>query len=244
MIIYPAIDLKSGKCVRLLQGNFDQDTCYSHDPVAVARQYAKEKPEFLHIVDLDGAAKGFFSQHDLIIQLQRESGLKIQVGGGIRTKQDIDILFSYGVTRVILGSIAITMPKLVNHWLDEFGSDKIVLAFDVKINSQGDPMVATEGWSTLSNKTLWNVLDFYQAQGVKNVLCTDIDRDGTLQGPNITLYKDCQKRYPQIAFQASGGIHALNDLQLLKNIPMAGAIVGKALYEKCFSLAEAIEAGQ
>lgn len=240
MIIYPAIDLKSGKCVRLLQGNFDQNTCYGDDPVAVARQYANEKAEFLHVIDLDGAKQGFLSQGDLIIELQRKSNLKIQVGGGIRSKKDIDDLLKNGIERIILGSVAITMPSLVDYSLDKFGPDRIVLAFDVKINSQGDPVVATEGWSTVSSKTLWDLLDFYQNYGIKNILCTDIHRDGTLQGSNISLYKACQKRYPHLDFQASGGIHALTDLQLLKNIPMAGAIVGKALYEKRFSLTEAI----
>lgn len=240
MIIYPAIDLRRGNCVRLIHGDFDKETYYSNDPVKIACYYASMGAKFLHVVDLDGAKAGYPIQHDLIFQIQRKSRLNIQVGGGIRDKAAIEQLLKHNISRVILGSIAVNQPSLVKKWLNEFGKDKIILAFDIKINAQGNPAIATQGWQTLSNKILWDLLDEY-APLVKHVLCTDISRDGTLQGPNQSLYQICSLHYPDINFQASGGVQSVEDLKILKKIPIDGVVIGKALYEKKFSLKEAID---
>ena len=241
MMIYPAIDLRKGNCVRLFRGDFDKETFYSNDPIKTAFYYANLGATFLHVVDLDGAKEGYSVQNELIIRIKNESKINIQAGGGIRDKNAIEKLLNHGISRVVLGSIAINQALLVRKWLDQYGPEKIVLAFDVKLNEKGDPILTTQGWTNLRNKILWNVLDFYHtSHGIKHVLCTDIERDGTLEGPNTTLYKTCSSRYPEIAFQASGGIKSLEDLKTLNQISIAGTIIGKALYEKKFSLSDAM----
>lgn len=241
MIIYPAIDLRNGNCVRLFRGDFDKETFYSSDSIKMACHYANLGAKFLHVVDLDGAKEGSPIQNELIIRIQHESKINVQTGGGIRDKNAIEKLLNHGISRVALGSIAVNQPLLVRKWLDKYGPEKIVLAFDVKLNNKGDPLLTTQGWTNLSNKILWDLLDFYHTfHGVKHVLCTDIERDGTLEGPNTMLYEACCRRYPEIAFQASGGIQSLEDLKTLNQISIAGTIIGKALYEKKFSLSDAI----
>ena len=239
MIIYPAIDVRNGNCVRLFQGDFAEETCYSQNPIEVVKTYASEGATCVHVVDLEGAKQGYPVQQNLIIQMQRESHLNIQIGGGIRDKETIDLLLNEGISRVVLGSIAVNKPSIVKKWLKHYGSEKIALALDVRIDHAKDPILATQGWKRLSDKRLWDLLDSYRFH-VKHVLCTDIDRDGTLKGPNIALYKTCCERYPEIYFQASGGIQSLKDLQELNRIPVAGVVIGKALYEKKFSLETAI----
>lgn len=241
MLLYPAIDLKQGKCVRLLQGDFNQMTLYDVDPIQVAKNYAKAGAHFLHVVDLDGAQNGVVSQLDLMLKIQRESGLQIQVGGGIREKHVIKTLIDHGIARVVLGSIAVKEPQRVCTWIEEFSPEKIVLAFDIKMNESNDPIAFVHGWETAGQLSLWELLEIYQKSSLQHVLCTDISLDGTLQGPNFDLYAACKKYYPHIALQASGGIASLNDLQMLQEMSVAGAIIGKALYEKKFTLEEALE---
>jgi phosphoribosylformimino-5-aminoimidazole carboxamide ribotide isomerase len=240
MILYPAIDLKSGKCVRLLQGDFDKIIYYDNDPVKTAQKYAEEGAEYLHVIDLDGAKAGYLKQENLIREIQHQTGLKIQTGGGVRHKNDLDFLFNHQISRVIIGSLAVTQPQLVKDWLVEFGAERIVLAFDVRfINNI--PIVVVNGWQNISQKTLWELLEIYQDFSIKHILCTDISLDGALKGVNLNLYESCHQQYPDIHFQASGGVTCLEDLQALKQIPISGAIIGKALYEKRFSLTEAID---
>jgi phosphoribosylformimino-5-aminoimidazole carboxamide ribotide isomerase len=241
MILYPAIDLKQGKCVRLLQGDFNQMTLYDIDAIQVAKNYAKAGAHFLHVVDLDGAQNGAIAQLDLMLKIQNETGLQLQVGGGIREKSMLKKLIDSGISRVILGSIAVKDPQQVCSWIEEYGPEQIVLAFDIKMNEKNDPIAFVHGWETASQANLWELLAIYQKSALKNVLCTDISLDGTLQGPNFNLYTACKKRYPHIAFQASGGIASLKDLHMLQEISVAGAIVGKALYEEKFTLEEALQ---
>ncbi len=240
MNIYPAIDLKSGECVRLYRGSFDQMVSYEKDPIQVAKTFAQQGATFLHVVDLDGAKEGESRHLDLILQMAAETDLQIQIGGGIRTKDQVEHYLNNGIARVILGSVAISEPDLVREWLEELGSDRIVLALDIRMTKKKEPQLATEGWLTNSKKSLWQLLDRYKDSPLKHVLCTDIDRDGTLEGPNINLYQQCREHYPMFNFQASGGISGLNDLRELKAIPVAGAIIGKAIYEKKFSLSDAL----
>lgn len=240
MNIYPAIDLLSGQCVRLQKGLFDEITQYSNDPVLMADHFAKQGANELHIVDLDGAKQGFCAQFNLIVKIAKNTNLAIQVGGGIRTKEQIHSYLSNGIERVILGSIAISQTDEIIKWLQEFGSDRIVLAADIKINAQGDPQLNSLGWQKSESLNLWDFLDRYENTPLKHVLCTDINRDGTLKGPNLDLYAECARRYPHIEFQASGGIGNLEDLKNLSEIPVSGVIIGKAIYENKISLLEAL----
>jgi phosphoribosylformimino-5-aminoimidazole carboxamide ribotide isomerase len=241
MNLYPAIDIKSGECVRLYQGRYDSVTVYEQNPLIQASKFKQDGATQLHVVDLDGAKQGKQVNFDIITKLAQQSGLKIQMGGGIRTRQQICDALNVGINRVILGSIAVSRTKDVKEWLCQFGGDKIVLALDIRFDSTHLPKLAIHGWQTSSETTLWQLLDEYQDTPLRHVLCTDISHDGTLQGPNISLYQECVKRYPSIEFQASGGVAELADLKALSAIPVAGVIVGKALYANKFTLKAAIE---
>lgn len=241
MNIYPAIDLKSGECVRLYQGCYDKITSYDQDPCMRAKSFFDQGATTIHVVDLDGAKQGKSANLDLILKIAQETDLKIQMGGGIRTKQQVKHLLNEGISRVVLGSIAILHTDDVKEWIQELGCEQIVLAFDVRLDKNGEPKLALHGWQSLSEKSLWQLIDEYADVSLLHVLCTDIQRDGTLQGPNVTLYEECVRRYPSIHFQASGGISTLNDLRALSAIPVASAIVGKAIYENKFSLESALK---
>lgn len=241
MIIYPAIDLKSNRCVRLYQGQYEQVTIYEHDPIKLAQSFAQQGATWLHIVDLDGAKCGASTQLDLIFKIKRESGLRVQVGGGIRSKEQITNLLQNGIDRVILGSTAVQHANEIKMWLNDFDSEQIAVALDVRFDFENQPILAVHGWQVATKLNLWQLLDCYQESPLKHVLCTDIARDGTLLGCNIHLYQQCIEHYPHIEFQASGGIHALSDLQQLVLLPIAGAVIGKALYENKFSLPMALD---
>lgn len=240
MNIYPAIDLKSGLCVRLYQGCYDQVTVYEKDPIKLAKSFAEQGATIMHVVDLDGAKEGKSMNLDLILKMALESAIKIQMGGGIRTKQQVNDLIRQGIYRVVLGSIAVLKPQDVKEWIREFGPERIVLAFDVRMDEKQEPKLALQGWQTQSDQSLWQLLDEYQDASLRHVLCTDIHCDGTMRGPNFNLYKECVKRYPAINFQASGGVSSLNDLRELAAIPVSGAILGKAMYENKVTLATAL----
>jgi phosphoribosylformimino-5-aminoimidazole carboxamide ribotide isomerase len=238
MQIYPAIDLYNGKCVRLYQGKFNQQTVYD-EPIKVAEIYSLQGAKWLHVIDLDAAKDSSKNQLALVKQLLANNALNIQYGGGIRTAKQIEKLLNLKLARVIIGSMAVKEPKLVVDWLKVFGAEKIVLALDIK-NIADISYVATEGWQKLSNTTLFDLLDYYVEAGLIHLLCTDISRDGTLNGPNIELYSKILQKFPNLQLQASGGISSLKDLQNLKKFNVPGAIIGRALYEKKFSLTEAL----
>jgi phosphoribosylformimino-5-aminoimidazole carboxamide ribotide isomerase len=240
MILYPAIDLRQGKCVRLNQGRFDQATTYADDPLVVASAFAAAGAGWLHVVDLDGAKDGNAAQTDLIKRIAASSGLKVQTGGGIRSEVQIDAYLSGGIARVVIGSLALTNPGLVANWLDRFGRERIVLALDVKPAEGGSWHVATHGWQKDSGKSLFDVIDEYGAEYMRHVLCTDVSRDGLLGGPNLGLYKELKQRHPKLQVQASGGVGSLGDLRALRDAAVDGAVVGKALYEKRVKLEEAL----
>ena len=229
MIVYPAVDLRNGKCVRLTQGDFATTKVYNNNPAAMLDKFAKFGATWLHMVDLDGAKQGAIAQGDLIKSLVASSNLKVQVGGGIRTTEDIERIFGYGASRVVLGSICVSNKDQVKQWLDTYGSEKIVLALDCHLNKDGIPMVTTHGWQEKSMVTVWDLLDYYVT--AKYVLCTDISVDGTLEGPSIDLYRELQERFPHISLIASGGVGSLDDLVKLKELNVYGVVVGKAIYE-------------
>jgi phosphoribosylformimino-5-aminoimidazole carboxamide ribotide isomerase len=240
MLIYPAIDLRQQQCVRLLQGDYAQQTVYSSDPFAVAQSYQQQGASYLHVVDLDGAQAVEHNQHGLICDvIKAVKKLQVQVGGGIRSAEHIEMLLQAGAQRVIVGSLAVTQMEQVSDWLKQFGGKRISLAFDVKLQD-AVAYVTTAAWQKISDVTLNDLLDYYQAQPLQHILVTDIQQDGTLQGPNIALYRTIKKQFPQLLLQASGGVGCLKDLTVLKAAQIDAAIVGKALYENRFSLQEAL----
>ncbi|MDD4617119.1 MAG: 1-(5-phosphoribosyl)-5-[(5-phosphoribosylamino)methylideneamino]imidazole-4-carboxamide isomerase [Alphaproteobacteria bacterium] len=240
MEIFPAIDLKNGSCVRLSQGDFDTAKVYETDPLLQAKKFAATGATRLHVVDLDGARRGDSRQFALIERIAKETPLKVQSGGGIRNAETIRKMLQAGVDRVVIGSLAVKNRKAVQDWLKEFGPDRIVLAFDVK-SVDDQPEVLILGWQDGSSQLLWDALEAYEGTGLKHILCTDVDRDGMLTGPNADLYKSILDKFPAIKVLASGGVSSLGDLKALAEIPVEGAIVGKALYEGRLDLAEALK---
>lgn len=240
MIIYPAIDLRGGRVVRLTEGDFNREKSYGDDPVAVARGFAAAGATWLHVVDLDGARDPARRQTALVERLARESGLRVQTGGGIREEAQIAALLDAGAARVIVGSVAVKNPPLVREWLARFGFERIVLAPDVRIDADGTPRVAAAGWQESTGVALNELLAGYLSSRLAHVLCTDISRDGKLTGPNAALYSSLVQRFPALQIQASGGVSSLDDLRALRATGAAGAIVGRALYEGKFTLKEAL----
>jgi phosphoribosylformimino-5-aminoimidazole carboxamide ribotide isomerase len=235
MIVYPAIDLMDGSCVRLAQGRFNDATVYSADPEEALVRFSSAGAAWAHVVDLDGARAGEPRQHDLIASLAEGSELLLQVAGGFREAVQIARMLDAGVGRVVVGSLAVSDPQRVKDFLARFGPERITLALDVNV-SDGMPMVATAGWTETSRQSLWDVAgNFPEA---RHLLVTDIGRDGMMSGPNVALLDEVVERLPHMSIQASGGISSLEDLRRLKT---AGAIIGRALWEGKIDLAEAVE---
>ena len=240
MIVYPAIDIKNSKCVRLYQGDFLRETIYSVDPFAMAKKFAAEGAGWIHIVDLDGAKDPDLNQSSLISDIIKETSIKIQTGGGIRTKNQVESLLNIGAERVVIGSMAVKQPSEVLAWLSDFGSDHLVLALDVIYNSNNQPMITSNAWKNISEYSLFEMIQYYESAGLKHVLCTNISLDGTLSGPDYELYNQLMKKFPGLCLQASGGIQSIDDIKLLQEQGLSGAIVGRALYENKFTLSEVL----
>ena len=234
MKIFPAIDLIDGCAVRLIKGDYAQKTVYSSDPADVAKGFREAGAEFIHIVDLDGAKSGNTDNFDTIKKIIDESGLNVEVGGGIRDEKTVEKYISAGVYRVILGTAAITNPGFTREMVEKHG-DKIAVGADIK-----EGKVAIKGWLELSDKTLFDFCSELEDIGVKTLICTDISKDGMLGGTNIGLYKELSDKF-SIDIVASGGISTLSDIKKLKEMNIAGAILGKALYTGALDLAEAIK---
>ncbi len=243
-MIIPAIDLIQGKTVRLYQGSYDKTTEYQQTPLQLRDLYAEAGAGLLHLVDLTGAKNAADRQLELLTSLMKNAPLPVQVGGGVRTAADVKQLLAAGASRVVVGSVAIREPETVQGWLRTYGGDKIVLALDVAINAKGDKTLPSHGWIEESTITLEQVLDGFIAAGAKHVLCTDISKDGTLQGPNVALYAELVQKYPQILWQASGGVGSLADIKALKPTGVAGVILGRALLEGKFTAEEAMQCWQ
>jgi phosphoribosylformimino-5-aminoimidazole carboxamide ribotide isomerase len=240
-MIIPAIDLIDGKVVRLYQGDYNQTTEYQLDPIEVVHQYADDGAQWLHIVDLTGAKDTAKRQLNLISEMVATKRMKFQSGGGVRTKADVEGLLKAGVQRVVIGSLAVTQQEVVEQWMVEFGPEHIVLALDINIDEQSNKFVATHGWQQDSGVSIEALIRRYSKVGLKHVLCTDISRDGTLQGANNSLYKEVVTQFPDIQWQASGGIGSLHDIEVLKPTHVAGVILGRALLEGKFTVKQAIE---
>jgi phosphoribosylformimino-5-aminoimidazole carboxamide ribotide isomerase len=232
MRLIPAIDLKDGHCVRLLRGDFDAETRYGADPLALLVKYRDLGADWLHVVDLDGARDGTGRNRDIIVELARQAAVVLQVGGGLRDTDAVSQVLNAGVGRAVIGSAAVTRVDLVRTWLDDFGSERVVLAFDVRLDPVRTPRVAIHGWRETSELSLWDAVENFADHDLKHVLCTDVSRDGALSGPNVELYDEAARRFPHIEWQASGGIRDARDLHALARAGAKAAISGKALLEE------------
>jgi phosphoribosylformimino-5-aminoimidazole carboxamide ribotide isomerase len=243
-MIIAALDLIDGKVVRLHQGDYGLQRDYGDDPVGRLLDYQQQGAKQLHLVDLTGAKIPEKRQISLLNRIVANVSVPVQIGGGIRTTLDVEALLNAGANRVVIGSTAIKDPDLVKRWFNEFGAESLVLALDVRIDALGNKNVAIHGWQEDSNLTIEQVIALYQPYGLKHILCTDISRDGTLSGANTELYQTLTQNYPRIAFQSSGGIGSLEDIKALRPTGVQGVIVGRALLDNKFTLAEAISCWQ
>ncbi|WP_199611474.1 1-(5-phosphoribosyl)-5-[(5-phosphoribosylamino)methylideneamino]imidazole-4-carboxamide isomerase [Flocculibacter collagenilyticus] len=243
-MIIPALDLINGSVVRLYQGDYKKKTEYAYSAVEKQQRYANEGAQVLHIVDLDGAKDSKKRQLQLIKNMIKQANMITQIGGGIRSESDIENLLDLGANRVVIGSLAIQSPELVASWIEKYGNDAIVLALDVNIDKFGNKQLPTHGWLKSSGITLEALLEKYANVNVKHVLCTDISKDGTLKGANVALYQELCANYPDIQWQASGGIGRLSDIIALKPTGVSGVILGRALLEGKFTVEEAISCWQ
>lgn len=234
MIIFPAIDMIGGEAVRLYKGDFSQKTVYSTDPLSVARDFRAKGATHIHLVDLDGAKKGEFCNFDLILRIKEETGLFVEVGGGIRTKEAIDRYLSRGIDRVILGTAAVVDPDLIPS-LPAETKKRVAVGVDVK-----DGFVAIKGWTESSDKTLFDFCREMERAGVGTVICTDIGRDGAMKGASHELYAELSAE-TGMNIVASGGVSSLEDVKRLRDMGLYGAIIGKAYYEGAIDLTQAIE---
>jgi len=231
MELIPAIDLKEGRCVRLFQGDFAAETVYSTEPADVLARYVALGARRVHVVDLDGARDGQQQNRAIIGNLAAAKRAKLQVGGGLRTLDRVRELLQSGIERAVIGSVAVTAPEEVMRWMSEIDPKKIVLAFDVRIDATGAPMLTTHGWQQTSDTVLWKAVEKFMKAGLGHVLCTDISRDGALTGPNCDLYADAVRRFPELQWQASGGVSEARDLHALRDCGVAAVISGKAMLE-------------
>lgn len=240
MNVFPAIDLKNGQCVRLTQGDFSTATIYEADPLLQAEKFLSAGASWLHMVDLDGAKAGQMQQFEIIAKMAKNVPIQIQVGGGIRDADTIRKLLDIGIKRVVIGSLAVKNPSLIRRWLKDFGSDAIVVAFDIRLDADNSPEILTHGWQQGSRLSLWDILQDYTGSGLKTILCTDVSRDGMLEGSNHALYSAIQKLWPDVDILASGGVDGLQDVLELEKLGLAGVITGKAIYEGRLDLSDAI----
>lgn len=237
MILLPAIDLIGGRCVRLVQGDFARETRYAESPATALAAFADDGASEAHLVDLDGAKAGRPCQHDLLARLAATTTLALQVAGGVRTGDQVRRLLDAGVSRVVVGTLAIDDPDAFAQLMEEFGADRLTLALDVRIE-EGTPVVVTRGWTASSGQSLADVLARFPR--TRHLLVTDVARDGMLGGPNLALIQAIAAAFPAVELQASGGVSALADLTALNRAGAARAIVGKAIWEQRFSVAEGV----
>ena len=234
-MMIPAIDLIDGQVVRLYQGDYEQKTNYVYTAKERQDLYASAGATVMHFVDLDGAKDSTKRQLELLKTLVNHDTMTIQVGGGVRCKEDVEQLLNVGADRVVIGSLAIKQPEMVAEWIKEFGGEKIVLALDIKIDAQGNKTLPTHGWIEDSGVNLEELLAQYQDAGIKHVLCTDISKDGMLEGPAFELYQSLLEQV-KVKLIASGGISKFEELPQLQELGCEGVIIGKAIYENRISL--------
>ena len=233
MEIIPAIDIIDGKCVRLTQGDYSQKKEYSSDPLAMARQFEAAGIRRLHLVDLDGARQKKIVNYKVLEQIATHTQLHIDFGGGVQSDEDLRLAFESGAQQVTGGSIAVKNPVLFESWLAKYGSEKIILGADAK-----DRKIAVSGWQESTETDLLDFLHAYRQKSVKYAICTDVAKDGLLQGPSIDLYREILQEIPDLCLIASGGVSNIRDVEQLKEANVYGVIIGKAIYEGRITLKE------
>lgn len=231
--IIPAIDIIGGKCVRLTKGDYTSTKVYNENPLEVAKSFEAHGIKRLHLVDLDGAKAQHIVNYHVLEQIATKTSLTIDFGGGLKTDEDLKIAFSSGANMITGGSIAIKNPELFKSWITTYGNEKIILGADVK-----NEKIAVSGWYETSNCNLIAFLNEYTQVGISKVICTDIEKDGTLQGTATDLYKKILNKFPNLHLIASGGVSQWNDIDALENINVPSVIVGKAIYEGNITLSE------
>lgn len=231
MKIIPAIDILYGKCVRLMQGDFDQVKIYNEDPLTVAYLFQDADLEYLHVVDLEGAKKGKIVNWKVLTELQEKTALLIDFGGGVKTEKDVEKLLELDISQINVGSLAVKEPEKFKRWLKDYGAHNFILSADVR----GEE-VMVNGWLTSTKTNLFDLVKQFTEYGLQYLTCTDISKDGMLNGPNIELYENLKTAFPKLHINASGGITSLDDLSQLKTIGVDGAIIGKAIYEQRIKL--------
>lgn len=233
MQIIPAIDIIDGKCVRLTQGDYDQKTIYHESPLEVAKEFEEAGLQRLHLVDLDGAKAGAVQNWKVLETIAKKTFLQIDFGGGIKTEADLQKVFDAGASFATIGSLAVKNPEIFSNWLQKYGPEKFLLGADVK-----GEMIAVSGWLETSEELVYDFIQQYLDKGIHQLFCTDISKDGKLEGPSISLYKEIIRKFPSLYFIASGGVANVDDLYQLKEIGCKGVIVGKAIYEGRITLQE------
>ncbi|WP_375581498.1 1-(5-phosphoribosyl)-5-[(5-phosphoribosylamino)methylideneamino]imidazole-4-carboxamide isomerase [Marivirga tractuosa] len=233
MHIIPAIDIIDGKCVRLTKGDYNQKTEYNDNPLEVAKEFEAAGIQRLHLVDLDGAKAKKVVNLEVLKSIANNTNLTIDFGGGVQSTEDLKAVFDAGANQITGGSIAVKNEALFTEWIEEFGGEKIILGADVKAEH-----IAIHGWQESSEKHIFDFLEHYLAKGLKYVICTDVSKDGALQGTSNQLYQDILDRFPDVKLIASGGVSKLEDLYTLEKMNVYGVIVGKAIYEKRINLSD------
>lgn len=233
MYIIPAIDIIGGRCVRLTQGDYARQTVYDEDPLDAAKRFEDAGLERLHLVDLDGAKAGHIINYKVIERIAARTRLHLDVGGGLKSDEDLKIAFASGARQVTGGTVAVKQPAVFRQWLQQYGSEAIILGADVK-----DEKIAVSGWLEQSEVALFPFLAEYLEAGVQYAICTDIAKDGMMEGSAIVLYQRILAEFPSLRLIASGGISSVEELEKLREVGCFGAIVGKAIYEQKISLAQ------
>ena len=242
--LYPAIDVRAGRVVRLAQGDYARETRYGEDPLAQARAYADEGARWLHLVDLDAARCGGYTLRPLLQALVADGRLSVQTGGGVRGRDDVARLLDAGAARVVVGSLAVREPDAVLAWIGEFGAERITVALDARCDRGGEWRLPVHGWTETGAQTLDDFARRYEAGGLRHLLSTDIARDGMLSGPSLALYARIRKVAPGLEVQASGGVAAAADVAAVRAAGCGGVVLGRALLEGRLTLAQAREAAR
>lgn len=236
LALYPAIDVRAGRVVRLRQGDYGRETRYPDAPLELAKRYAAQGAGWLHLVDLDGAREGRYALLPLLPRLAA-AGLRVQTGGGLRDADDVQRLLDAGASRVVVGSVAIRSPDLVASWITRFGADALVVALDARRDDSGRWRLPVAGWTATTDASIEALARHFEAAGLRHVLSTDIARDGMLSGPGLDLYRTLREACPSLMLQASGGIRDAADLAAVEAIGCAGAVLGRGLLEGGIDLA-------
>ncbi|MEQ7420071.1 1-(5-phosphoribosyl)-5-[(5-phosphoribosylamino)methylideneamino]imidazole-4-carboxamide isomerase [Xanthomonas campestris] len=238
--VYPALDIRDGRVVRLLQGDYARETRYGDDVLPRAQAFADAGAQWMHLVDLDAAKAGGYTLAALLGQISRQTGLQVQTGGGVRSREDVACILDAGAARVVVGSLAVRDSATVIGWLQEFGTDRLTIALDTRQDAAGVWQLPVHGWTETAEATLDQLATQYAQAGLQHLLCTDIARDGMLSGPNMGLYAHLRALAPQLQVQVSGGARNLADVAAAKAAGCAGIVLGKALLEGHLDLKDAL----